>query len=100
MTPRPALTEIQRWSFGCSNSAAAAHMSVSKDEQGKFVLYTDHVAALASQEQRRVVEAKIEALEEAMERMKAHLGLLQNAEVRYAYELLRDRRDALRKEIA
>ena len=69
MTPRPALTEIQRWSFGCSNSAAAAHMSVSKDEQGKFVLYTDHVAALASQEQRRVVEAKIAVLEEMLPRL-------------------------------
>ena len=45
------------------------------------------------------LRAQIAVLEESMDRMKAHLGLLQNAEVRYAYELLRDRRDALRKEL-
>lgn len=53
---------------------------------------------LAESYKAKVAEARIEVLEQAMERMKAHLGLLHNAEVRYAYELLRDRRDALKKE--
>jgi len=49
--------------------------------------------------ERERINAQIAVLDEAMERMKAHLGLLRNAELRYAYELLRDRRDALKKEL-
>lgn len=50
---------IQRWEFGCSNSAAQAHMSVSPYQNGKFVLHADHLTEC----RRREIEAQIAALE-------------------------------------
>ena len=80
-----------------SDEAIRACSAVDHVESANMKMYV--VTATGALLHKTGLRAQIAVLEESMDRMKAHLGLLQNAEVRYAYELLRDRRDALRKEL-
>ena len=71
MTPRPALTAIQRYDL-TQGSLEDGFDILTKADDGELMYYADHVAALAalaSQEQRRVVEAKIALLEELAKEM-------------------------------